>query len=84
MLNARLEPSSTMLLKSVFMSVEKTLLTILPNKNVFVLLDMESPTKLVLNAPLITLFKTTIVLLAQSTQFSQPPPKNVNVLMDSC
>lgn len=64
-LNAHLEPSSTMLLKSVFMSVEKTLLTILPNKNVFVLLDMESPTKFVLNAPLITLFKTTIVLLVQ-------------------
>jgi len=83
-LNAHLEPSSTMLLKSVFMSVEKTLLTILPNKNVFVLLDMELPTKFVLNVPLTTLFKTTIVLLVQLTQFSQPQPKNVNVLMDSC
>lgn len=84
MLNAHLEPSSTMLLKSVFMYVEKTLLTILPNKNVFVLLDMELPTKFVLNVPLTTLFKTTIVLLVQLTQFSQPQPKNVNVLMDSC
>lgn len=83
-LNAHLEPSSTMLPKSVFMFVEKTLLTILPSKNVFVLLDTELLTKFVLNAPLTTSFKTIIVLLVQLTQFSQPPPKNVNVLMDSC
>lgn len=84
MLNAHLEPSSTMLLKNVFMSVEKTLLTILPNKDVFVLLDMESTIKFVLNVPLTTLFKTTIVLLAQLIQFFQPLPENVNVLMDFC
>lgn len=83
-LNAHLEPSSTMLLKNVFMSVEKTLLTILPNKDVFVLLDMESTIKFVLNVPLTTLFKTTIVLLAQLIQFFQPLPENVNVLMDFC
>lgn len=83
-LNAHLEPSSTMLPKSVFMFVEKTLLTILPSKNVFVLLDTELLTKFVLNAPLTTSFKTTIVLLAQLTQFYQPLPENVNVLMDSC
>lgn len=83
-LNAHLEPSSTMLPKNVFMFVEKTLLIILPNQNVFVLLDTELLTKFVLNVPLTTLFKTIIVLLVQLTQFSQPPPKNVNVLMDSC
>lgn len=83
-LNAHLEPSSTMLPKSVFMFVEKTLPTILSNKNVFVLLDTESLIKFVLNAPLTTSFKTIIVLLAQLTQFYQPPPKDVNVLMDSC
>lgn len=83
-LNARLEPSSTMLPKNVFMFVEKTLLIILPNQNVFVLLDTELLTKFVLNVPLTTSFKTIIVLLVQLTQFSQPPPKNVNVLMDSC
>lgn len=83
-LNAHLEPSSTMLPKSVFMFVEKTLLIILPNKNVFVLLDTELLTKFVLNVPLTTSFKTIIVLLVQLTQFSQPPPKNVNVLMDLC
>lgn len=83
-LNAHLEPSSTMLPKSVFMFVEKTLLIILPNQNVFVLLDTELLTKFVLNVPLTTSFKTIIVLLVQLTQFSQPPPKNVNVLMDLC
>lgn len=83
-LNAHLEPSSTMLPKSVFMFVEKTLPTILSNKNVFVLLDTESLIKFVLNVPLTTSFKTIIVLLAQLTQFYQPPPENVNVLMDSC
>lgn len=83
-LNAHLEPSSTMLPKNVFMFVEKTLLIILSNKNVFVLLGTELLTKFVLNAPLTTSFKTIIVLLAQLTQFYQPPPKNVNVLMDSC
>lgn len=83
-LNAHLEPSSTMLPKNVFMFVEKTLLIILPNQNVFVLLDTELLTKFVLNVPLTISFKTIIVLLVQLTQFSQPPPKNVNVLMDSC
>lgn len=83
-LNAHLEPSSTMLPKSVFMFVEKTLLIILPNQNVFVLLDTELLTKFVLNVPLTTSFKTTIVLLVQLTQFYQPLQENVNVLMDSC
>lgn len=83
-LNVHLEPSSTMLPKNVFMFVEKTLLIILPNQNVFVLLDTELLTKFVLNVPLTISFKTIIVLLVQLTQFSQPPPKNVNVLMDSC
>lgn len=71
-----------MLPKSVFMFVEKTLLTILSNKNVFVLLDMELQTKFVLNVPQTTLFKTIIVLLVQLTLFSLLLLKNVNVLMD--
>lgn len=71
-----------MLPKSVFMFVEKTLLTILSNKNVFVLLDMELQTKFVLNVLQTTLFKTIIVLLVQLTLFSLLLLKNVNVLMD--
>lgn len=71
-----------MLPKSVFMFVGKTLLTILSNKNVFVLLDMELQTKFVLNVPQTTLFKTIIVLLVQLTLFSLLLLKNVNVLMD--
>lgn len=81
-LNAHLEPSLTMLHKNVFMSVDKILLIIPPNKNVFVLQDMELLTRFVQNAPQTTLFKTIIVLLVQLTLFFLPLQKSVNVLMD--
>lgn len=64
------------------MSVDKILLIIPPNKNVFVLQDMELLTRFVQNAPQTTLFKTIIVLLVQLTLFFLPLQKNVNVLMD--
>lgn len=64
------------------MSVDKILLIIPPNKNVFVLQDMELLTRCVQNAPQTTLFKTIIVLLVQLTLFFLPLQKNVNVLMD--
>lgn len=64
------------------MSVDKILLIIPPNKNVFVLQDMELLTRFVQNAPQTTLFKTIIVLLVQLTLFFLPLQKSVNVLMD--
>lgn len=82
-LNVHLEPFSTMLLKNVFMYVDKTLPTILLNKNVFALLVMVLQTKFVQNAQLTTLFRTTIALLAQLTQLFLQLRKNVNVLMVS-
>lgn len=64
------------------MSVDKILLIIPSNKNVFVLQDMELLTRFVQNAPQTTLFKTIIVLLVQLTLFFLPLQKSVNVLMD--
>lgn len=64
------------------MSVDKILLIIPPNKNVFALQDMELLTRFVQNAPQTTLFKTIIVLLVQLTLFFLPLQKSVNVLMD--